>query len=392
MSEESPSSSYPNNASSTTSSDAGDNTIMMMGIFCGVGIVIFGLVYFTFWKRGKRNDKAMASSRETEEQEQEQQQDGNNDEEANNNNNTSSSSSTPARQRINGNISYVHELEERERLPGDPIYDGMIIGGTLSLAIIMLVGATVVLIVSLLNQSKYNDASLTDFISLGNNGCQVLQNASRYSYFDQEVNALTTICTEQWEYTLRIHNIINDGNERGATNATTTYFVSAPVTHGECRGTCRYCLQAGELYGPNFYARQALIDPRISGLYIDEQTYVECWQPTIPVEDLSGFYDCGVQRSENGTCFLLQDTAVQINEESESTQIGLVAVYACFAGGFLLLLLVVFFKYRNRQVKEAQRMDGETVEDANAVVEEEEEEDSNVDGIDKKEKEEEMAS
>jgi hypothetical protein len=94
---------------------------------------------------------------------------------------------------------------------------------------------------------------------------------------------------------------------------------------------------------------------------------VECWGPTIPVDSLSEFYNCGSQRQENGTCFLLEDSAPQVEDEQFSSRVGLAAAYACFGGGIFLILLALYFRHRNKQVYETERQDGETIAEEQVV-------------------------
>ena len=91
----------------------------------------------------------------------------------------------------------------RDRRLGEPLYDKFMIGGTVSLGVLMWIGATAVLIVSLVEQSKYLGAQLSDFESLGPQGCRIVESFS-YNIYDKRLDALNTNCMEQWTYTVQV--------------------------------------------------------------------------------------------------------------------------------------------------------------------------------------------
>lgn len=296
--------------------------MIMMVTFCSVALVIMGVVYSILWYRAKDKHQTFGTSTPS-------------------NPDSETPASVPkAKATAAGSHAPIthKKWEARERELGEPVYDTLLISGTVSLGVLMWIGATIVLIMTLVDQRNFKDASLGDFVSQGPNAC-LIENATSYNYYDNKRDALNTVCVEQWEYNVRVLTMED------------TSFVSSPLSIGRCRAKCEIC-SSSRLFGPDFYVG---VDPTKRGSSISNETLVECWAPSIPVEELSDFYPCGSQKESQGTCFLLQDTAVSLQERMNSSQIGLISAYACYAGGFLLLLVTAWFKWRNQQVLEQDR-------------------------------------
>jgi hypothetical protein len=326
-------------------SEESDNTVMVMVIVGCIGAAVFSGIYFVFWRRSKKNN----SDRENRDG-------GDNNEDVTVNefpdDTKRASSSLPAS--IAPSAKVTHALENRERQPGDPVYDKMIISGTASLGVLLWIGSTVVLIVSLIDQGKLDNASTGDFQNLGPDAC-LIESTANYTYTDVKVNALNAMCVEQWEYNVQVMMETEEGDDDVA-------FVSASLSSNSCPGLCDDCLRFDLLFGPNYYVGT---NPTVRGQYIDDTSnntndtsssvvLVECFAPALPVSDLSTFYNCGPQQVENETCFLLEDTSVRLEEEQLSVRIGLAAAYCGYAGGAVLLLLAGYLVHRNKQVREEE--------------------------------------
>lgn len=306
----------------TTEETSRAGIIRTMLIFGAVAFVVFGLVYLTLWKRARAREGEDVESDQTDGDE------GADTEDDEENSPDSSTEDGPRRK-------FVHARVQRESRPGDPIYDRLIVGGTASLGVILCIGATIVLVVSLVDRSKYDGAKEDDFRSLGSNGCRI-ESAARYGFYDVRKNNLNFWCVEAWEYNVEVVG-------------SNTTFESASQSSEDCRNTCEACVGRGQLYGEDYYVG---FDPLRPGIPITNETYVECFEPTVPVESLSDFYNCGRQLPDNATCYMLEDTASILDEDMESVELGLAATYACYGVGALLVLLAVFFVHRNKRVLE----------------------------------------
>ena len=323
-----------------------DGIVKTMLIFAGVCLFVFTSLYLMFYCRAKKNNEIREPSDENSEQ-------------------TELENPRPPPK-----PKFTQPKEEREPQPGDPIYDQFLIGGTISLGVIMLIGATVVLVMSLVDQSKYKGADTGDFQILlgagttGGGHCRI-QSSSSYNYKEKRLNALNTICVEEWEYNVYVPPTQRSDALEGEEEE--TFFVSAPLSLDSCRGKCEDCIRMNRLFGQDYYAG---VDPLVGGTYIPSfgsnsslsqaEVEVACWAPAVPVEELSDFYDCGTQRPENGTCFILKDTAILLKNEKNSSQISLISAYSCYAGGIILLLVAGVFIYRNKQIHEAAELDRDT--------------------------------
>ncbi|CAB9526986.1 expressed unknown protein [Seminavis robusta] len=329
MSEEDPD--YDNDMMSMSEEDPGSSAMISMVVVCSSALVIFGVIYYILWYRAKDKHEGFGATPQP------------------------STTGSAEDARPPPPSKFTQKIEIKEYQPGDPIYDTLLIGGTVSLGVLMWIGATIVLIMSLVDQSEFQNAMPSDFSSLGPRGCRVEKSTS-YTYYDQRLDALNTLCVEEWQYSVQVVVSLMEEEEE-------TTFVSAPIMSENCRSKCDVCLRQGRLYGAEFYPG---LDPTTRGTYITNQTFVECWEPTIPVEDLSDFYQCD---KSSGTCFLLEDTSVRLEAERNSSQIGLISAYACYAGGALLLLVAGFFVLRNKQVREAAEL-GRDTKHVDVVLEE----------------------
>jgi hypothetical protein len=222
----------------------------------------------------------------------------------------------------------------QERQIGDSLpFDQFVIGGTLSLACLLLIGGIVVLAVSLVDQSTFKDASLNDFVPLGEEGCQIL-NTSSYRFFDEEINALNSRCVEEYRYNVQVVSETSSDEE---------IFVSNVLRSIVCTGLCDFC-NDNEFRGPTYYTGVVVNQ---EGEAISSDTLVECWAPR--TDSLSVFYTCPTN-SEAVPCYLLQDPSLPLKDAMDSNQLGMIAAWVGLVGSVIFFTLVVWFVRRNRQV------------------------------------------
>lgn len=224
-----------------------------------------------------------------------------------------------------------------KRQVGDPVpFDKLIVGGTLSLGFLLLIGGIVILAISLADQSTFKDATPNDFVSLGDNACQIL-NASSYRTVEEELNALTTRCIEEYRYTVQVvSETVSNGDEK-------KMFVSNVLTSVVCSSPCEFCL-ANKFRGPTYYAGVVVNE---DGENISSSTLVECWVSR--TDTLSDFYSC-----PNGDvpCYQLQDPSLPLKEATDSNHLGMIAAWVALVGSVVVIALGIWFAWRNRQALE----------------------------------------
>jgi len=240
----------------------------------------------------------------------------------------------------------VNPHPRRHRPPrklGEPYVHPLILGGTLSLGILLWVGAGAIAIVSTVSRADFKDAELDDFEYLGESACHI-ESSVNYQTVEEEVNALNTNCIEQWEYRVSVKTaeINND------------VFVTDWISFKACSTSCYLCPES-RLYGDNYYAG---VDSLRRGEYITNETSVECWGPTIPAEKLSDFYNCGSQKSTNSsstttkpTCYLLADPRDKLKDSIDSYEMGMLGAYTGFGGGAVLLMIAAWCVWKNKQIR-----------------------------------------
>ena len=203
----------------------------------------------------------------------------------------------------------------------------LIVGGTFSLGVLMLLGAALIMTLSLLDYSEFSDADVGDFESLGPEGCQILSTYS-YEIFQKDLNSLNRLCVEEWEY-----------NALARTSSDEVTFTSNPLTFEACKVGCNEC-PSSKLQGENYYAG---VESNKRGQTIDNATFVECFQPTIPVNELSSFYEC-----QETTCYQLKDPTIELKEKTESYEFGMLGAYVSIGVGCVLLLCSFWCMWKNR--------------------------------------------
>ena len=262
---------------------------------------------------------------------------------------------------------------------GELPYDKLIVGGTLSLGIMLLIGGIVILIISVIDKSSFDDANTEDFVSLGSNACRI-QRTVFYDAVTERVDALNSLCHEEYQYQVEL--ILggdgdmqrDDGNQTGInTTATTATFVSTVMSKTRCKRPCDVCNQ---LYGENHYTGVDITRP---GTSITDDLFVECWGPTKPVDQLSDFYTCGTSTAENGdgnigevdpidatSCYQLQDPTIEIKNVQGSQQVGMIAAIIALIGAVMMLCWGGYFIWRNRKAWEEyeQKQNGLSMEAA----------------------------
>ena len=343
---------------SSADDDGSGSIIRSMVIVCSVALVLFSFAYAVCWYRAKdrhRNFEAPNSNNNaTNTTSNGEGDDEDNSVRSSEHTGLSTTAPPPPKPKFT-DTTYDPSKGKKQREPGEPVYDKFIIGGTASLGVLMLIGATIVLIINLVEQANYNDAKLTDFVSLGQEAC-LIDSSARYRTYDKKLNALNRVCVEEWEYSVLVLELDDQGKGNNTTSTTTSTssasFVTSPMSSDSCPDTCDEC--SSRLFGPDYYVG---VDATKTGTPILDNNnnnrnniFVECYAPTVPVNDLSGFYPCGTQREANQTCFLLRDIRQELQERKDSTQIGSISAYACYGGGVLLLLVVLYFKKRNQTV------------------------------------------
>jgi hypothetical protein len=236
----------------------------------------------------------------------------------------------------------------RKRELGDPYFHQLVVGGTLSLGILLIVGSIAILGIMLKEQSNFKGAALDDFRSLGE-ACLV-ESAFDYRAVDIELNSLNTVCEEEWEYNVRVVDRNNT-------------FVSNTITYTACkRSGCTECSDR-KLQGENVYAG---VDITRRGEPIDNETFAECWASVAPVESLSDFYDCG---NQIGTCYQLVDPRDRLKDEIDSFELGMIGAYSGFGVGAILLLCSGWFLWRNHQVRRKDRKLQESMQNQSSRTE-----------------------
>eukprot|EP00977_Amphora_coffeiformis_P000952 scaffold202_cov180-Amphora_coffeaeformis.AAC.4 len=223
------------------------------------------------------------------------------------------------------------------RKPGEPYVHPLILGGTLSLGILLLIGSGAIAIVSNISRADFKDAELNDFQYLGESACHI-ESAVNYRTIEEELNALNTNCLEQWEYQVRVETdeIVND------------VFVTDWLSFKACSTSCYLCPDSRR-YGENYYAG---VDILRRGEYITNETAVECWGPTKAVESLSSFYNCGPQKTTDApTCYLLADPRDKLKDSIDSYEMGMLGAYTGFGGGAVLLLVAGWCVWKNKRVR-----------------------------------------
>jgi len=243
------------------------------------------------------------------------------------------------------------------RNKGEAPFDALIVGGTLSLGVMMMIGGLVILILSLADQSSWNVADTDDFQSLGPQGCRV-ERTVEYSVQTYELDALNSVCREEYQYFVRVV-------------ATNTSFVSTKLSAIRCTTSCDVCFK---FYGPNWYIG---VESTRLGEPITNETLIQCWEPTKPVSDLSDFYQCGILQDDGGgmevspqeaasSCYQLEDTSIELRALQNSNQAGMIAAVVGLAGAVIMLSWWCFFVYKNRQARILDEMMSDEEEQGDA--------------------------
>ena len=257
----------------------------------------------------------------------------------------------------------------RRRRLGEPPFPPIFVGGTYSLAVLLVVGATIILIVSLVNYSDFRDADLSDFSSLGPEGCRIV-NAVSYTLVERELNALNRECYEVREFNVSVVER-ND------------FFISDPLSSRACQSSCDQC-SGSRLQGENFYAG---VDPTKRGVPIDDETFSECWTSEIPFNDLSAFYECDKNASSSAYCYKLTDPTEKLDEELDSLEVAMLGVYAGYGTAVLVFLWALWCSWRNRQVLKQDRLVMETMTQSDDMDEEDADKDDDKESLPKDDRE-----
>lgn len=236
-------------------------------------------------------------------------------------------------------VIWPNKKAKRPRQLGvEPPIHALILGGTFSLGILLWIGAAAIAIVSAVRRSDFKDADLNDFEYLGPTACRI-ERAVNYRVVEEEVNALNTVCLEQWEY--RVHVQTADD---GIDDVFRTDWLSLQA----CQTSCYLCPES-RLYGRDHYAG---VDVLRRGQAITNETLVECWGPRIPVSRLSDFYNCGPhqQNSTATSCYVLADPRDRLKDELDSYELSMLGAYVGFGCGAFLLLVFAWCVWHNRRV------------------------------------------
>lgn len=195
-----------------------------------------------------------------------------------------------------------------------------------------------ILAVSLADQSEFKDASLNDFVSLGDEACQIL-NTSSYRFVDEELNALNTRCMEEYRYNVKVVSDAATSSSDG------DKFVSNVLKSVVCPLPCGYCNEV-EFRGPTYYTGVIINE---NGETISSNTLVECWAPR--TDFISDFYSCPPPTESDAVpCYQLQDPSIPLKEAEDSNQLGMIAAWVGLVGSVVFIALGVWFVRRNRLV------------------------------------------
>ena len=246
----------------------------------------------------------------------------------------------------------------------DAPYPPIFVGGTFSLGLLLLIGATIILGISVRDRSAFRDASVTDFVSLGPSACQI-QRTFRYDTVDQELNALNRLCIEQWQY---IVGVVEDQQEEENIPVVVDTFISSTQSFTACQSSCQECRQdTNKLQGPDYYAG---VDATSRGFSLNtndtSSRTVACWKSVRPRQELSDFYTCGntTTTTNNDTtttttnnddndndtvsyCYQLENPVTRLREAQQSYEFAMMGSYAGYGTGVIILLWAAWCRYRN---------------------------------------------
>jgi hypothetical protein len=244
-----------------------------------------------------------------------------------------------------GGVIWPNKKPKAPRQLGEPPIHALIVGGTFSLALLLWIGAAAIAIVAATQRSDFDDADLQDFVSLGEQGCRI-ERTVRYRTIDQEINTLNRVCLEQWEYQVRVMSSTQEEQQQQQQDVFVTDWLSLRA----CTSSCSSCPES-RLYGRDHYAG---VDVLRRGEAITNATFVECWAPRIPVNQLSDFYNCGPYQNngsaQNNTCYVLLDPTDKLDDELDSYELTMLGAYVGFAGGFILFLAYGWCVCYNKKV------------------------------------------
>lgn len=220
---------------------------------------------------------------------------------------------------------------EHQRKPGDPLpFDYLLVGGTFSLVILLIIGGIVILAISLAENAQFDGAALNDFKSIGPEAC-LIQSSASYSIVQEDLDKLNSLCKERYEYNVFIERY-------------NTSFVSNPLYSTACKTSCDIC-GPSNFKGKNHYVG---VEVNQEGERITSKTLVECWEPAI--DDLSSYYECS---DEN--CYQVADPSLVLDAEMKSTQKGIIAGIVGLVGSVVMGIIGLYFVWKNRQARESDR-------------------------------------
>ena len=235
----------------------------------------------------------------------------------------------------------------RDRKLGEPVFDSLIVRGTVSLGVLLVIGACVIFGVSMKQQNEYSGAELSDYESLGAQACWI-QSSYSYNVRTKRKSKLRADCIEEWEY-----NVVDM-----TTNKT---FVSEVLQQKACAWACEDCW---DYEGPDFYAG---VKSNVPGIPLTNDTMLlqECYGPTVDVEDLSDYFECD-EFEDNEDCIRLNDPREDLDDRMDSVGVGLLAAYVGLGGGAIVLIWGAYFYCKNRIVYQRDQVKLREIE-ANAA-------------------------
>ena len=248
---------------------------------------------------------------------------------------------------------------------GEPPFNRIILGGTLSLAIMLLIGGVLMLVLAISEQSNFDAASIDDFQSLGKKGCLVID-ASTYTVSSVQLKKLRSKCVETWTYNVEVVGTTSTKDDGSGVNGTTTssstYFVSNEQSASACNTNCEFCVE-DDFNGKDFY--RGVESNRPGRPIVNNRMFVECWVSRMPVNELSTFYDCDgqiqyhheeemvdedddVDPDNTSVCYQLQDPSIELKVALESNQLGMISAWLGVVGSIIFFCMGSFWVWRNR--------------------------------------------
>ena len=252
----------------------------------------------------------------------------------------------------NPNLRYIkrNRFVDDQKVP----FNRIIIGGTLSLSFLLLLGGILMYIIYRVEIKAIDNAQLDDFVYLGNQGCQIL-NTSSYSIHDKQLKKLRTKCYESWTYNVKVvvagEDATTTTDASSSSNSTySSHFMSNIQTIDVCSNVCEECLE-DDFHGRNYY--RGIYNNRPGRPIIQNKTFTECWisnRNKLSVEELSSFYDCNTTNNNTDSkhCYLLINPIQKLQNAINSNSLSKIAAYVGILSSIIFFMLGMYWMYLNK--------------------------------------------